>query len=187
MTQVSDDFYAKGVADFEARFKRDPQRGSAGVIIGGNNDFARITADGIRAQLRAVFAATEGMSRWVTTSRRTPAEVEQVVRDMAFDFRVVYSEDPFNPIPAFVTFCDTLFVTGDSTGMISEAVTRGNARVEILMNLRKAGTKFERFVVDLENAGCAHRFEGEMGDARRKVDLRPVMRRVAEMAGVAAS
>ena len=184
LTQVGDDFYARGVADFEARHARDPGARSVGVIIGGENHFTRMDAGGMRKQLEAVFSATEGMARWVTTSRRTPTDVERVVRETAFDYKLVFSEDPFNPIPAFVMLCDTLFVTSDSTGMISEAVTRGGARVEILMNLRKPGTKYGRFIGDLERMGCVHCFEGRLGDARAKVDLKPVLRRVAEVAGL---
>jgi len=184
LTQVDDDFYARGVKDFEARFSRDPRRKSAGVIIGGDNKFTRMTAAAMRGQLRAFFSATEGMARWVTTSRRTPREVEDVVREMDFDYRLIFSEDTFNPIPAFVMLCDVLCVTSDSTGMISEAVTRGNARVEILMNLRKPGTKFERFIRDLEAEGSVHCFEDRLGDARKKIDLQPIMRRVAEKVGL---
>ena len=184
LTQVGDGFYARGVADFEARHKRDPNQKAAGIIIGGANHFTRMDAAGMKKQLEAVFAATEGMARWVTTSRRTPPEVERVVRDMAFDYKLLFSEEKFNPIPAFVMLCDTLFVTSDSTGMISEAVSRGNARVEVLMNLRKPGTKYGRFISDLQQMGCVHCFDGRLGEARAKVDLKPVLRRVAEMAGL---
>jgi mitochondrial fission protein ELM1 len=143
-----------------------------------------MTAPAMRAQLQKFFDATPNMARWVTTSRRTPPDVEAIVREMPFDYRLIFSEDQFNPIPAFVMLCDTLCVTSDSTGMISEAVTRGAARVEILMNLRKRGTKFERFIRDLETAGCVHCFDNTLGDARKKIDLLPIMRQVAEKAGL---
>lgn len=179
LTQTDPGFYARGVAGFEARHHRDPGRNAAGVIIGGNNSFTRMTADSIRGQLEKVFAATEGMQRWVTTSRRTPPEVEDVVRGMPFDYRLLFSEDHFNPIPAFVMLCDTLFVTSDSTGMLSEAVSHGAARVEVLMNFSRAGSKFERFIKALEADGHAHRFDGTLGAARRKVDLAPIFQKVA--------
>ncbi len=184
LTQVGDDFYTKGVTDFEARFVRDPQRKALGVVIGGPNKFTRMPADNLRRQLTDVFTATEGMTRWVTTSRRTPPDVEQVIRDMDFDYRLIFREDTFNPIPAFVMLCDTICVTSDSTGMISEAVTRGTSRVEILVNPGKRGTKFERFIDDLQDMNCVHRFNGRPGDARRKIDLQPVMQQVAEKTGL---
>ena len=138
-------------------------------------------ADDMARQLDRVFAATEGCERWVTTSRRTPPAVEDLVDRLPFDFKLVYSRDQFNPIPAFVMLCETLFVSSDSTGMISEAVTRGTARVEILMNLRRQHSKFGRLVRNLERDGYVHVFNNTLGDARRKIDLAPALARVAEL------
>jgi len=100
---------------------------------------------------------------------------------LPFDFKIIYSRDQFNPIPAFVMLCETLFVTSDSTGMISEAVTRGSARVEIIMNLRRQRSKFGRLVRNLEREGCVHVFADAPGDARRKIDLAPALQRVAQL------
>ena len=133
------------------------------------------------SQFDRIFAATEGCERWVTTSRRTPHEVEDLVDRLPFDYKLIYSRDQFNPIPAFVMLCATLFVTSDSTGMISEAVTRGTARVEILMNLRRQQSKFGRLVQNLERDGYVHVFTRTLGDARRKIDLSPALQRVAEL------
>jgi mitochondrial fission protein ELM1 len=179
LTNTDAAFYEQGVVAFRAR--HTPQRPAVGVILGGPNPFARMEVDDMARQLDRVFAATEGCERWVTTSRRTPAAVEDLVDRLPFDFKVIYSRNQFNPIPAFVMLCDTLFVSSDSTGMLSEAVTRGTARVEVLMNLRCSRSKFARFVRDLARDGHAHVFEGTMGDARRKIDLAPALRRVAEL------
>ena len=184
VTQANEDFYARGIRDFEARHTRDPQKKAAGVIIGGNSKNAPMTAADMRAQLEAFFAATPGMTRWVTTSRRTPPEVEHVVREMDFDYRLLFSEDTFNPIPAFVMLCDTLCVTRDSTGMISEAVTHGAARVEILMTAGTPAPKSARFLHGLEAAGCIHCFDGQLRDARKKIDLRPIYQHAAQTAGL---
>jgi mitochondrial fission protein ELM1 len=180
LTHTGPEFYAQGVAAFLQRHQ-PTARPAVGVILGGPNPFARMEPAGLARQLDQVFAATEGCQRWVTTSRRTPPEVEDLVDRLPFDFRVVYRRDQFNPIPAFVMRCDTLFVTSDSTGMLSEAVTRGNARVEILLNLRCGNSKFGRLVRNLERDGHAHVFAGACGDARRKIDLAPSFARVAEL------
>jgi len=57
--------------------------------------------------------------------------------------------------------------------MISEAVTRGTAAVEILMNLKTASSKFSRFITDLGREGAVHVFDGTLGNACRKIDLSP--------------
>ncbi len=180
LTHTSAEFYEKGVAAFRQRHTPS-ERPAVGLILGGPNPFARMDADDMARQFDRIFAATEGCERWITTSRRTPPDVEDLVDRLPFDFKTVYSRDPFNPIPAFVMLCDTLFVTSDSTGMISEAVTRGNARVEVLMNLRRQGSKFGRFVRSLERDGHVHVFTGALGDARRKIDLAPALAHVAAL------
>lgn len=179
LTNTNTAFYEAGVAAFRQR--HTPARAAVGLIIGGPNPFARMEADDMARQFDRIFAATDGCERWITTSRRTPHAVEDLVDRLPFDYKLIYTRDQFNPIPAFVMLCDTLFVTSDSTGMLSEAVTRGTARVEIVMNLRRQRSKFGRFVRMLERDGCAHVFTGSLGDARRKIDLSPALARVAEL------
>ena len=124
---------------------------------------------------------TEGRERWVTTSRRTPPEIEALIADYPFDYTLLFSRDTFNPIPAFVTLCERLFVTADSTGMISEAVTRGTAAVEVLMTLKGGASKFGRFLRNLEQEGAVHLFDGTLGSAARKIDLSPAFERARAM------
>jgi len=182
LTPVSPAFYEAGVAAFRERHAWE--KPAVGVIIGGPNDRAEMSAGSMRIHLDRVFAATAGSERWVTTSRRTPPEVEALVDAYPFDYKLLFSQNAFNPIPAFVTLCHTLFVTADSTGMISEAVTRGTAAVEILMNLREPASKFARFVRGLEAAGAVHVFEGAPGAARAKLDLAPALHAAAARLGI---
>ena len=165
-------FYAAGVEAFRQR--HTPRRPAAGVIVGGPNAIADLTPASLARDLDRIFAATEGCERWVTTSRRTPPEVEMLLERYPFDYRLLYSRDPFNPVPAFVSLCETLFVTADSTAMISESVTHGTAAVEVLMNLVEPACKFARFIRDLEGLGAVHVFDGTRGEARKKIDLAPV-------------
>ena len=78
-------------------------------------------------------------------------------------YRLIYSKDRFNPIPAFVKLARTLYVTAESTGMISESCTFGTAEVRVLDNLNPGRHKFRRFVEDLERGGYVN--------GSRKVDL----------------
>lgn len=182
LTFVTPAFYAAGVAAFRERHTWE--KPAVGVIVGGPNAFAEMNVDSIQRHLDRLFAASEGSERWVTTSRRTPPEVEALVDSYPFDYKLLFSQNTFNPIPAFVSLCHTLFVTADSTSMISEAVTCGNANVEILMNLRDPASKFARFVCTLEAADAAHVFKGEIGSARSKIDLTPAFQATAERLGL---
>lgn len=155
-------FYDKGVAAFREKYSPSDRKAVA-VIVGGPNKCSTMSAEWMRARLNEIFAANKGCEMWVTTSRRTPADVESVVDSYAWDYRLIYSRDHFNPIPAFVKLADRLYVTAESTGMLSEACTFGSAEVIPLDNLNPGPHKFRRFVEGLVEAGYAN--------GRRKIDL----------------
>lgn len=182
LTPVRPEFYAEQTAAFRVRHSAIGP--AVGIIVGGPNAAAEMTPEWMRAQLTEIFAATEGKQRWITTSRRTPSETEAVIDSFPFDYKLIYSRDTFNPIPAFVSLCDTLYVTAESTGMLSEAVTQGTASVEILFNIRRPKSKFARFVRNLVRDGYAHVFcEGSLGRANRKVQLGQAFEQVKHLIG----
>ena len=113
---------------------------------------------------------------WVTTSRRTPPDVEAVVDSYPWDYRLLYSKDHFNPIPAFVKLAKRLYVTAESTGMLSETCTFGTAEVVALDNLNPGPHKFRRFVEDLRKAGYV--------DGNKKVDLSNQFARAKRLMGL---
>ena len=164
-------FYAAGTEAFRARYTPS-EKPAVAVIVGGPNKCSTMSADWMKAQLDQIFATYKPTSHeprttnheiWVTTSRRTPPEVEAVVDSFPFDYKLLYSKDHFNPIPAFVKLARTLYVTAESTGMISESCTFGTAEVRVLDNLKPGPHKFRRFVEDLVHGGYV--------DGARKVDL----------------
>ena len=136
-------FYAAGTKAFLER--HTPQKDAVAVIVGGPNKCSTMTADWMKAELTKVFAEHRGREMWVTTSRRTPPDVEAVVDSFPFDYKLLYSKDHFNPIPAFVSHAKTLYVTAESTGMLSEACTFGTAEVRVLDNLNQGPHTFRRF------------------------------------------
>ncbi len=166
-------FYAAGTEAFRARYTPSAKPAVA-LIVGGPNKCSTLSADWMRSQLNQIFSTYKPPSSklqapsspheiWVTTSRRTPPEVEAVVDSFPFDYKLLYSKDHFNPIPAFVQLASTLYVTAESTGMISESCTFGTAEVRVLDNLKPGPHKFRRFVEDLASGGYVN--------GARKVDL----------------
>ena len=167
-------FYSKGIEDFKAHYGKCSNGGmlecsnAEAVIIGGPNKCSTMTPDWMKAQLDAIFNSKPQTSNlkpefWVTTSRRTPPNVEAVVDSYPWNYKLLYSKDHFNPIPAFVKLAKKLYVTAESTGMLSEACTFGSAEVVALDNLNPGPHKFRRFVDDLRKGGYV--------DGNRKVDL----------------
>ncbi len=168
-------FFAEKASEFIT--KHTPQRTAVGVIIGGANAISEIDAASLKAQLEEMFRLTKASEHWVTTSRRTPADVEAVVESLPFDYRLIHSRDPYNPVPAFIQLCDRLFVTSDSASMISECASFGSAKVEVLMNRQlKSPNKFEELIQGLEKLKAVHLFNGTLGDAAVKIDLGAILR-----------
>ena len=169
------DFYEKGVAAFKERYQGATDN-LVGVIVGGPNKCSTMTVEWMKARLDEIFAANKGAQLCVTTSRRTPADVEALVDSYPWSYKLIYSKDHFNPIPAFVQLAKRLYVTAESTGMLSEACTFGNAEVVALDNLKPGPHKFRRFVENL-------RLEGYV-DGCRKVDLSAEFARARGLMGL---
>ena len=179
-------FYEKGVAAFCEKRGKDFRRetgDAVAVIVGGPNKCSTMTPEWMKQQLDFIFHSSVQPSTsnlqpeyWVTTSRRTPPEVEAVVDSYPWDYKLLYSKDHFNPIPAFVKLAKKLYVTAESTGMLSESCTFGTAEVIALDNLNPGPHKFRRFVEDLRKGGYV--------DGNRKVDLSAQFARAKALMGL---
>ena len=182
-------FYAKGIEDFKKHYSQSNNRtieqsnNAVAVIVGGPNKCSTMTPEWMKAQLDAIFNRTIEQSEqstnpqfWVTTSRRTPPEVEAAVDSYPWDYKLLYSKDHFNPIPAFVKLAKKLYVTAESTGMLSESCTFGTAEVIALDNLNPGPHKFRRFVEGLRKAGYV--------DGNKKVDLSKQFARARTLMGI---
>ena len=177
-------FYEKGVAAFCEKRGKDFRRetgDAVAVIVGGPNKCSTMTPEWMKVQLDAIFAPSTkhqapSTQFWVTTSRRTPPAVEAVVDSYPWDYKLLYSKDHFNPIPAFVKLAKKLYVTAESTGMLSESCTFGSAEVVALDNLNPGPHKFRRFVEDLRKGGYV--------DGNRKVDLSAQFARAKALMGL---
>ena len=177
-------FYEKGVAAFLkcSNIRMDECSNAVAVIVGGPNKCSTMTPEWMEAKLNTIFNSNNqtfehsNIQYWVTTSRRTPPAVEAVVDSYPWDYKLLYSKDHFNPIPAFVKLAKKLYVTAESTGMISESCTFGTAEVIALDNLNPGPHKFRRFVEGLRKAGYV--------DGNKKVDLSAQFARAKTLMGI---
>ena len=144
---------------------------SIGIVIGGSNRYFTLTAQKLKEQLDLIVRHYQGYEIAVTTSPRTPKEIERLVKSYRFDYAVIFSENPVNPIADFLEQCSDVFITADSTSMISEAVSWGNANVEVLPLESQGENKFTRFAASLEKEGYLHRFDGTFKQCNRKIDF----------------
>lgn len=152
-----------------------PQAGRRPIslIIGGNSRHFKLDPTRLRKQLEMIFTFFPEHDFWVTTSRRTPPEIEAVLKEFDFSYTLYYSAVKTNPIPDFLQHSEYVFLTADSTSMISEAVSYGSACVEILPLAQPlvGADKFSRFLRQLLESGCLHLFDGQLGQACEKIDL----------------
>lgn len=150
---------------------------SIGIVIGGDNSVFHLSVDRLEKQLQTITDAFPGYTFAVTTSPRTSKEIETLLERVTFGYKVIYSSNPINPIPDFLDQCERVFITQDSTSMISEAVSYGNAYIEVLPLEGEGENKFSRLVKRLEEEGYLHVFDGTFGMANRKIDFRELLRK----------
>ncbi len=124
-----------------------------GVIIGGDNKIFTISKDQIKNELDQIFLDFPEYKKLVTTSRRTPKDIEDLCETYEFDYKLIYSQEPtINPIPDFIDICDELYITSDSTSMISEAVSNSDANINIIMlNSQNTNTKYHKLIDIVKN------------------------------------
>lgn len=164
-------FYTEQTNAFKAHYLKqtgrpyNEQAQAVALIIGGPNSCATMTPSWMEEQLTTIFKTHPGCEFWVTTSRRTPPDVERLVERFPFTYRLIFSHDHFNPIPGFVMLAHTLFVTAESTGMLSEASVFGQATVHVMDNLKPGTNKFRTFA-----HACAQR-------GAQKIQLAPFYQR----------
>jgi mitochondrial fission protein ELM1 len=147
------------------------------LIIGGPSRHCRMSAALLQKQMQQIFDLFPGADFLVTTSRRTPPEVEALLDRTPFRYKVIASREEVNPIPDFLAISDYVFVTEDSTSMISEAVCYGQANVEVLPLAKRGNAiKIQRMIGHLQQAGALHVFDGFYGKSHRKLDLQTMLR-----------
>jgi len=149
-----------------------PKKQSVGIVIGGNNSYLYMDKDKLKFQLDFVQKQFKDYEIAVTTSPRTPKEIEDFIKSYKFDYEVIYSKNPINPIPDFLENCKTVFITSDSTSMISESISFGKANIVILPLVSKKENKFNSFISKLENDGYLHIFNGKIENKNKKIDFR---------------
>ena len=151
---------------------------SIGIAIGGNTKVFTIFKEKLQVQLDAIVKLYAGYEVAITTSPRTSEEIEHLVESYGFDYEVIYSKNAVNPIADFLEQCETVFITGDSTSMISEAVSYGKANVAILPLECQEKNKFTKFIDILKEEGYLYIFDGSVKNKNKKLDFKSYLKKV---------
>lgn len=132
--------------------KNETNKKAIGIIVGGNNDTFNLNSTEFKKQLDEIFKKYKNYAKYITTSRRTPRQVEELIENYEFDYKLIYSKEPtVNPIPDFLNLCGELFITIDSTSMLSEARANSEAKINIInLESKKEDTKYHRLALKVE-------------------------------------
>ena len=133
--------------------KKIEDKKSLAIIIGGDNDVFDMEHELIKDELDDIFEKYPEYLKYITTSRRTSKEIEKLINEYKFDYKLIYSEEPnINPIGDFIAVCDEFFITTDSTSMLSEVRANSEAKINIIdLDSKKENTKYHRLVKIIED------------------------------------
>lgn len=133
------------------------------VLIGGNSGAHRLTAEfAVKfADQLAALCKRDRAGLMVTTSRRTGAEAEALIRERLAGLPAfVWDGEGDNPYFGFLGLADAVIVTSDSVNMVSEALASGKP-VHVAA-LEGGSAKFDRFHRELMRDGYTRPFAGRL-------------------------
>jgi len=142
-----------------------------GIVIGGDNKIFKMSVKELKKQLDFIKENYEGYEFAITTSPRTSVEIEKLIESYHFDYEIIFSKNVMNPIADFLEECESVIITGDSTSMISEAISYGEANVIVLPLKSTQNNKFVRFIDSLANEGYLHVFDGTIKHKNKKINF----------------
>lgn len=155
-----------------------PKKKAIGIVLGGDNKVFTMDKKEIKKALLKIREDFYNYEIAITSSPRTPKEVEEIIRGIDFDFKIIYSEDKRNPIGDFLFTCKEVFLTIDSTSMISSAISFGSANICIIpLQTKNTTNKYQRFADNLVAKDYAYYF-GKKPKKCKKFDIQKVLEAV---------
>lgn len=158
---IDDKYMEKAGEALKASIKRDRPR-ALGVLFGGDNTNFEYTRDDVEKALAGIRGAVEKIDADLlfTTSRRTSRAAEDIIKenlskDRRCKFLVIANEKNVpNAVGGILSLSDIIIVSGESTSMISEAVS-SNKKVIAFKGRKKTkrATKHDLFLDRLADAG----------------------------------
>ncbi|MBI3601591.1 MAG: mitochondrial fission ELM1 family protein [Candidatus Omnitrophica bacterium] len=139
-------------------------RSKMGVLLGGNAKGVLYNVNQLRLLIRQLKEAAQhfNMDLLVTTSRRTPPQVDEMIikelrRFERCPFLVIANESNVpEALGGILALSDLLIVSGESISMVSEAIASGKKTIVFAPNgtyAPRPSNKYDRFVLELNQQG----------------------------------
>lgn len=176
ISNSNEDWFKRMAKNFTNEIHQ-PSKNAVGIIIGGPNEKKEINIKDLKKQIELIMSLNNNKEVWVTTSRRTTKEIEKLLNNFTFDYKLEFSKNKYNPIPAFIELCDNLYITADSTTMISEAVSYGKSNVFIIpIKSKTKNDKFDRFCDILVENNAANFFSKNAIPVNKKIFINEIIK-----------
>lgn len=157
-----------------------PSKKAVGIIIGGDNSVLKMHTQTLKLQLDFIVKHFHNYDIALTTSPRTSHAIEELTQSYAFAYKVIFSQNPINPIGDFLHHCELVFITMDSTSMISEAISYGSSFIEVLPLTDTHDSKFYTMSQSLEKEGYLHIFNNTVALNNRKINFETYAKKAFE-------
>jgi mitochondrial fission protein ELM1 len=129
------------------------------VLVGGNSKAYTMTPEIMRNLAHKLKTLDAGLM--ITTSRRTGAENEMILKNVLKDTGAwIWDNQGENPYFAMLGWADYILVTADSVSMLSEACTTG--KPVYMINLQGGGRRVDALHRNLVKAGALRVFDGKL-------------------------
>lgn len=157
-----------------------PNKKAIGFIIGGDNSTFKMD-EKIIGHINDIINKFPDHEVLITTSPRTPKNIENLLKKQNYNFSVFYSENKINPIYDFTHYCEWVFLTQDSISMISESVCNGNANIGILKLKKIANNeKFDKFLDILKDKNLVIVYDKNSSFKQtKKLDLKEILKDIS--------
>jgi mitochondrial fission protein ELM1 len=117
------------------------------LLIGGDGSGYRYTDQEYDALIAYVNRTAKDINWLVTTSRRTPLDVEKRMRaQMNAAMFVAYNQEPKKVIGAFLALSEMVYVTEESASMIGEAISSQTKVVALKPNIAKIESNYQKIL-----------------------------------------
>jgi len=132
------------------------------LILGGDNADFQMDIGLMREVIAQIKSVSKkfGMEILATSSRRTPADVEKLLKDEFAAYPncklliIANEKNMEGAIPAFLGLCDAVLVSGESMSMVSEAASSGRAVLVFpLKKKHNKPTRHENLAQELSRTG----------------------------------
>jgi mitochondrial fission protein ELM1 len=117
------------------------------LLIGGDGSGYRYSIDDYQKLIALVNNTPKEIKWLITTSRRTPKEIEEMLlKQMKCAYFVAYHQNPQKVVAPFLTLSQVVFVTQESASMIGEAISSQKKVVTLKPNGAKIEENYQKIL-----------------------------------------